>query len=42
MCAVNIAQAGRFASDRSIREYAENIWHTSPLPEPAGQGTGGL
>ena len=37
MCAVNIAQAGRFASDRSIREYAENIWHTSPLPEPAAK-----
>ncbi len=24
--AVNIAKAGRFASDRSIKEYAENIW----------------
>lgn len=33
MCAVNIAQAGRFASDRSIREYAENIWGANPLPQ---------
>ncbi|MDD5952284.1 MAG: glycogen/starch/alpha-glucan phosphorylase [Oscillospiraceae bacterium] len=33
MCAVNIAQAGRFAADRSIREYAENIWNAKPLPE---------
>ena len=23
---INIAGAGHFASDRSIREYAENIW----------------
>jgi len=27
----NIAKAGFFASDRSIREYAENIWHASPV-----------
>ena len=27
----NIAKAGFFAADRSIREYAENIWHTKPL-----------
>ena len=24
--AINIAKAGRFSADRSIREYAENIW----------------
>jgi glucan phosphorylase len=24
---INIAGAGRFAADRSIREYAENIWN---------------
>ncbi len=28
---VNIAKAGYFASDRSIREYADNIWHVKPL-----------
>ncbi len=33
MCLVNIANAGRFAADRAIREYAENIWHAKPLEE---------
>ena len=33
MCLVNIAQSGRFAADRSIRDYANNIWNASPLPE---------
>ncbi len=28
---LNIAGAGFFAADRSIREYAENIWHTAPV-----------
>ncbi|PWM24537.1 MAG: alpha-glucan phosphorylase, partial [Clostridiales bacterium] len=27
MSLVNIAKSGIFAADRSIREYAENIWH---------------
>ena len=29
-CALNIANMGNFSSDRSIREYAENIWHIQP------------
>ncbi len=32
MSLVNIAGAGRFAADRSIRDYAGNIWHASPVP----------
>ena len=27
----NIAAAGYFSADRSIREYAENIWHLKAL-----------
>ncbi|MBQ8175218.1 MAG: glycogen/starch/alpha-glucan phosphorylase [Clostridia bacterium] len=30
---VNIASAGIFAADRSIREYAENIWRIQPIHE---------
>lgn len=30
----NIAMSGRFAADRAIREYADTIWHASPLPTP--------
>ena len=30
---VNTAMAGRFAADRAIREYADNIWHAKPIPE---------
>ncbi len=32
MSLLNIAQAGRFAADRAIRDYAGNIWHASPVP----------
>ena len=31
MSLVNIAKAGRFASDRSIRDYAETIWYAKPV-----------
>ena len=28
---INIANAGRFAADRSITEYAENIWKVTQI-----------
>ncbi len=31
MCLVNIAQSGYFSSDRTIREYAEDIWDIHPV-----------
>ena len=30
-CAVNIANSGIFSSDRTIAEYAENIWNINPV-----------
>lgn len=32
MSLVNIAGAGRFAADRAIRDYANNIWGAKPVP----------
>ncbi len=31
MSLMNIASSGIFAADRSIKDYAENIWHVKPL-----------
>lgn len=31
MSLINIANAGRFSSDRAIRDYANNIWNMKPL-----------
>lgn len=32
MCWVNICESGRFSSDRTIRNYAEEVWHINPTP----------
>ena len=31
---LNIAYSGRFSSDRTIAQYASEIWHTQPSPVP--------
>ena len=31
MCLVNIAKSGYFSSDRTIEEYAKEIWKVKPL-----------
>ncbi|MGE0370295.1 MAG: glycogen/starch/alpha-glucan phosphorylase [Gammaproteobacteria bacterium] len=31
MAVLNVAAMGKFSSDRTIREYAEDIWRTSPV-----------
>ena len=31
MSLINTAKSGYFASDRAIREYADNIWHVKPI-----------
>lgn len=30
-CWLNMANAGKFSSDRTIKQYAEEIWHISPV-----------
>ncbi len=32
MCIVNVANMGKFSSDRTIKGYAEEIWNTPPVP----------
>ena len=29
-CLMNVASAAKFSSDRTIRQYAEEIWHVKP------------
>ena len=36
-CLINVASAGKFSSDRTIRQYAEETWFIGPVPEPAPQ-----
>ena len=31
MCLVNIAKSAYFSSDRTIKEYADDIWHIKPI-----------
>jgi glycogen phosphorylase len=31
---LNVAASGRFSSDRTIAEYASEIWHARPCPVP--------
>ena len=30
---INVAMSGRFSADRSVREYAENIWNLKSVKE---------
>jgi starch phosphorylase len=32
MSILNVARAGKFSSDRAIREYSGAIWDTQPVP----------
>ena len=33
---LNVAASGRFSSDRTIAEYAAEIWHAQACPVPIG------
>ena len=32
MCWINICESGRFSSDRTIRDYADEVWKIEPTP----------
>jgi len=31
MAILNVASSGKFSSDRTIKQYAEEIWNVKPL-----------
>ncbi|NIZ46677.1 glycogen/starch/alpha-glucan phosphorylase [Entomospira nematocerorum] len=33
MALINIARSGKFSSDRTIKQYADEIWHIKPNPQ---------
>src|SRR5262249_20657778 len=35
---LNVAGSGTFSSDRTITEYASDIWHARPCPVPSWSG----
>ena len=41
MCVMNISASGKFSSDRTIEEYARDIWDVTPnydgIPSPSEQ-----